>query len=277
MLHINEVTAGWDSYVLEVDGTWIFRFPRRSEVEEWLRKEIALLPELASWLPVRVPRFEFIGSGDTLFVGYRKIQGDNIDRCLVNAGRLDDLARRIGDFLAALHAFPPASAAQLRVPGGDLEVWRSTELDFVEVLAERVLPLIAAPTESQARALLEDWAGVVQRASFEPVLVHADLGPAHILCDESGVSGVIDWSDARLADPALDLAWLLNGTDARFAATLLARYCDLAVVDGGAGERARFYHLLGPWHEVLYGLDTKDDAFVRSGLAGVGTRLSEGW
>jgi hypothetical protein len=41
-----------DHDVLEENGRWIFRFPRRPEVEEWLAKEIALLPELAPGVEV---------------------------------------------------------------------------------------------------------------------------------------------------------------------------------------------------------------------------------
>ena len=37
--------------------------------------------------------------------------------------------------------------------------------------------------------------------------------------------------------------------------------------------RARDWHLLGPWHEVLYGLGSGGPAFVESGLAGTVARL----
>ena len=37
--------------------------------------------------------------------------------------------------------------------------------------------------------------------------------------------------------------------------------------------RGRDWHLLGPWHEVLYGLDIDEPDFVVSGLAGVEQRL----
>jgi hypothetical protein len=46
-------------------------------------------------------------------------------------------------------------------------------------------------------------------------------------------------------------------------------------VDEAIRRRARAWHRLGPWHEVLYGIDTNDDGYVASGLAGVRLRLSD--
>jgi aminoglycoside phosphotransferase (APT) family kinase protein len=96
---------------------------------------------------------------------------------------------------------------------------------------------------------------------FEPVLIHADLGPAHLLVHDARLSGVIDWSDMRLGDPALDYAWLLNSPFAHWD------------VDTDLRRRARVYHRLGPWYEAHYGLLTKQPAHVERGLAGIRDRL----
>ncbi len=104
---------------------------------------------------------------------------------------------------------------------------------------------------------------------FTPVVLHADLGPDHVLCRDGRVVGVIDWSDARIGDPALDLSWCLNGTPDAFASAIGRVYG----ADTATRERALFYHRLGPWHEVVYGLDTDQERFVASGLAGVRSRL----
>ena len=88
------------------------------------------------------------------------------------------------------------------------------------------------------------------------------------------MTGVIDWSDASLGDPALDFAWLLHGTGTAFGDALLRAY---GPVPGDAlRARALSYHRLGPWHEVLYGLESERPEFVASGLAGVRRRLPRG-
>ncbi|MFC6847283.1 phosphotransferase [Streptomyces caelestis] len=48
-------------------------------------------------------------------------------------------------------------------------------------------------------------------------LVHGDLGPGHLLAQDGALTGVIDFGDAHIGDPAVDLAWALNGTSPAFA------------------------------------------------------------
>jgi aminoglycoside phosphotransferase (APT) family kinase protein len=256
------VGQGWDSDAFEVNGAWIFRFSPRPETEAGLRKEAALLPELAPTLPVPVPELEFVGRADVFFVGHRKLEGERLS---VGLPRLAD---QLGRFLSALHAFPVARAAQLSVPVSDL----GRERQFVERCERLVFPLLDPEERAAARAMFDDFFGAASDAAFETVLIHADLGPEHILCQGDEVSGVIDWSDARVGDPALDFAWLLFGLDEVFSEALLECYSG-SESDDSLRERALFYHRLGPWHEVLYGLERGGGAFVESGLAGVRRRL----
>jgi aminoglycoside phosphotransferase (APT) family kinase protein len=106
-------------------------------------------------------------------------------------------------------------------------------------------------------------------SSFDPALVHSDLGPEHILCRHGDISGVIDWGDARVGDPAIDYAWPLYGTNPAFAEALAAHE------DATLARRALFYHRLGPWHEVLYRLDEQRPELVASGLEGIRGRFPE--
>jgi aminoglycoside phosphotransferase (APT) family kinase protein len=49
------LSEAWDSTVFVVDGTWVFRFPRRAIVIPGFEVELALLPRLAPLLPVAIP------------------------------------------------------------------------------------------------------------------------------------------------------------------------------------------------------------------------------
>lgn len=73
--HARVVTDGWDSLVVELDGAWIVRLPRRPEVGEWIEKELRLLPEVAPGLPVAIPRFELVSRDGLVCVVYRSIHG----------------------------------------------------------------------------------------------------------------------------------------------------------------------------------------------------------
>ena len=255
------IEEGWDSLVLDVDGEWIVRIPRRQPVRECLAMELRLLPELAPALPVPVPRFERVADGLGA-VAYPKLEGDPVDVSRSSLGA------QLGRFLVALHAFPVEQARELGVPSDDLG-WRANYEAFARGLLGRVGPMLGDDRE-RAEAMLADFLDDPANFEFEPRLLHADLGPAHILARGDELTGIIDWSDARIGDPALDLAWALNGTPRAFAEAVLAAY---GSNDARLTERALFFHRLGPWYELHYGVHFHQPAYVESGLAGVRSRL----
>ncbi len=257
---VRAIEDGWDSLVLEVNGEYVFRFPRRPEVEEWVEREILLLPELAETLPAEVPRFDFVARNGLLCVGYRKLVGEPAGASLSEDGGED-----LGRFLAAVHRFPVERARRLGVPSFDPAAWRARFEGFCDDLRRRVLPLLALDERERAEELFAGVSGL----DFEPMLVHGDLGPEHVLVRDGRVVGVIDWSDARVGDPALDFAWCLHGTSKVAADAIEEAYG----LDAGTRERSLFYRRLGPWHEVVYGLDTDQPRFVESGIGGIRTRL----
>jgi len=239
---ILDIEDGYDFQVAIVDDEWVFRFPRRSGVEEALELEIALLPVLAPALPVNVPSFEYI-SRNPLFVGYRLIRGQPL---------VDEDAEGVRAFLEALQA-PDSSA--LPVERHDwVEAYREQCAEFERL----VFPVVDSDRRAQAKRLFGEVETLVD---FRPSLIHADLGPEHLLVRDGRLTGVIDWGDMRVGDPALDYAWPLNGPFADWD------------VDADLRRRARFYHRLAPWYEAHYGLFTTQPAHTERGLVGIRERL----
>jgi aminoglycoside phosphotransferase (APT) family kinase protein len=239
---ILEIDDGYDFEVAIVDDDWVFRFPRRAGVEEALEVEIVLLPLLAPPLPVDVPSFELI-SRDPLFVAYRLIRGVPL---------VDEDADGVRAFLEALHALDPSRLPLQRLEW--VEAYREQCAEFERL----VLPVLDKDLRRQAKRLFSDAESLVD---FKPALLHADLGPEHLLVRDGRLAGVIDWADARVGDPALDYAWLLNGPFADWD------------VDSDLRRRARFYHHLAPWYEAHYGLFTNRPDHTERGLAGIRDRL----
>ena len=239
---IHELDHGYDFEVAIVDDDWVFRFPRRAAVEEALELEIVLLPALAPALPVDVPSFEHI-SRFPLFVGYRLIRGERL---------VDQDADGVRAFLDALHS---VDASGLPVERRD---WVGAYRDQCAEFERVVLPYLDSDRRAHAKRLFDEVETLVD---FEPALLHADLGPDHLLVRDGRLAGVIDWGDARLGDPALDYAWLLNVPFAHWD------------VDPDLRRRARFYHRLGPWYEAHYGLFTNKPAHFERGVAGIMDRL----
>ena len=239
---VRELDHGYDFEVAIVDDDWVFRFPRRAAVAAALEVEVQLLPEIAPALPVAVPAFEHV-SREPVFVAYRVIRGTPL---------VDEDGDGVRAFVEALHALDPAL---LPVEQPD---WVQAYGEQCAEFERLVLPLLGKEERVRSAQLFEEVHTLV---GFEPALLHADLGPDHLLVRESRLVGVIDWGDARVGDPALDYAWLLNGPFADWD------------VDAEVRRRALFYHRLGPWYEAHYGLFTDQPAHTEAGLAGIRARL----
>lgn len=253
---VTDFPGGWDSEARLVDGRWVERRPRRPEVGRRLRRETRLMPWLAPQLPLLVPVPQPIPD-EPYAVRHELVPGEPV----ADPGPAH--GRALGRFLRALHAAAPAEAVRQGAPAAEEAAAERAALaaDF----RARVLPLLPAELDRPARELLE-----ALPACPADTLVHGDLGPEHVLGHGDALTGVIDFGDVHIGDPAIDLAWALHGTPRGFAEALAAEY---GGVTPELRARSLIWHRLGPWHEVVYGLDVAGPETVRSGLAGTVSRL----
>jgi aminoglycoside phosphotransferase (APT) family kinase protein len=259
---------GWDSDVLVVDDRWIVKTPRRPAVAARLETEARLLRALAPLLPAPVPALALVRAANGgLRAVYRRLEGTPLR---VPAARV---AAELGAFLSALHGGPArACAEETGVEILDGPRWIAAFREKCDAFRAHVSPLLDAEERARAADLFAAFLSDERSAAFEPSLVHRDLGPEHILCGADGsLAGVLDWTDAQIGDPALDFAWLLHGLGDRFASGLVESYT--RPLDATFRTRALFYHRLGPWYEVEYGLETGRADLVARGLEGVRGRL----
>lgn len=269
---------GYDSTAFAVNDRWVFRFPKRSDVEQQLLLEMRVLPLLARGSPVAVPEFCFAGVPTALFPrhfgGYPLIPGVPAIGRIELAGRVDRVAPMLGRFLSWLHAFNTADVIRLGVP----------ELDPSEVLREMQADAIAdfgnlkavAPDASLGR-----WRGFLEEApdapplapatsapasSAKPVLVHGDLSAEHVLYDVASdrITGVIDWSEMAVSDAAVDLAALYHTGGEPFAMAVLEHY------DGDTSDavlsRARYMATCRGVMDVTFGLELSRPEYIAVGL-----------
>ena len=126
--------SGWDYELWEVNGDLLFRFPKRPECSEPLRKEARLLAELAGRLSIAVPRPEYVSEGCEAFplpfFGYRTLPGDPLDKVTLDEQTREAIAQQLGRFLSELHGFPAERAAELGVPSYSPEGWREDYRTF---------------------------------------------------------------------------------------------------------------------------------------------------
>lgn len=173
------------------------------------------------------------------------------------------LAPALGGFLGRLHRAPVREMGKL--VGRDTDppaTWRRE--------AERDYRRIAKRLPAAARRTVEGFLGRTPPAERGvAAFCHNDLGAEHVLVDAgaNAVTGVIDWTDAAVADPAHDLALIYRDLGPEVFDATLAHY------DGGSfgeadRERAVFYARCALLEDVAYGLSTPGARrYAEAGLA----------
>jgi aminoglycoside phosphotransferase (APT) family kinase protein len=173
-----------------------------------------------------------------------------------------DQGRRLGEFLRVLHDMPVNIYVETGVPDGVAA--RAELLATLERMLHRITPLLPEHLQEPGRALLRRVA-----LPTPGTLIHGDLSGQHLLVDDGVVSGVIDWSDARVGDAALDLGWALFATPDPFAEAVATTY--------GVGDeelvRALDWYRLVPWYDALWGLGPGGQDFLDVGLKEIASRL----
>jgi aminoglycoside phosphotransferase (APT) family kinase protein len=202
--------AGLDyrvAFARDLDGTeWVLRLPRRPDVTARLSEEQRILDFVSGRLPVAVPRWQIVRPE---LIAYRRLPGSpglTLDANKQPIWHFDptspEFASALGRLIAKLHALDPQEAAQAGVPHATMdevrENWR-TELRAVQ--AEFAI----------AADLLEGWQTWLDDDSFwggSTVMTHGELYAAHVLVETPDrIVGVLDWTTAKVGDPALDFTY----------------------------------------------------------------------
>jgi aminoglycoside phosphotransferase (APT) family kinase protein len=227
--------AGLDHTAWEVDGTLVVRCGDSDPVAE-----SRLLTSVAAVSPVPVPRPLFTDA-DRGCLAYRKLDGTPLLHAPPPADGGAGVARTLSALVAALQAATPRLAPLVEEDRTPLAEW----LAEARTLWPSVRPLVPPSFHPAAEAFL---AAPPPAEPAALAFAHNDLGIEHVLVDAAGaVTGVIDWSDAAVTDPARDAGLV---------------YRDLGVLVTDAPERAVFYARCGAVEDLAYG----EPAYVRKSL-----------
>ncbi len=249
------VPTGWVNYVLEVNDELIFRFPRRKEGIAQLQIESKLLPIVAKIVSIRVPEFEWLWKGgrglQRIFVGYRKIPGVHMTRDLLDASKDSRMTLELSDFMNEIHRIPARRLRNLGLPTFTPAEWRRGQGRLLRMIASKVRPLLNAKAQQRLSSIIEDFRNHGDDFRFKHGLIHCDLDGANILCDPSvkRITGIIDWGDACIGDPAYDFSGLLYEYGTKFLDGVLSHY---SMEDKSAFKRrVSFYSSLIPFRIIL--------------------------
>jgi aminoglycoside phosphotransferase (APT) family kinase protein len=200
---------GWDNTTFRLGDEMSVRIPSHDVYVVQVDKEHRWLPELASHLPVEIPRPIAKGQpGCGLprpWSVYGWIDGEP---ALIGSGAVDAeaLADDLGAFLVALREVPadggPAAGDASFQRGGPVSVWDEQTRSAVAALG---------PSIDAAGAIAAWDAAIGARPAAADRWVHGDVTGANLVVRDGRLAGVIDFGCCAVGDPACDLvaAWTM--------------------------------------------------------------------
>jgi aminoglycoside phosphotransferase len=228
-------------------------------------REAALLELLGRRLSVPVPEVVFVDA-DARALGYRLLPG----RPLLghpHAPAAPDLAEALGRTLHELHGTPPSAVDGLvDADPYPLAAYLAEAADAYRAVVGHVPP-------ADRPALERFLAAAPPPEPTSVVLCHNDLGAEHLLVEWTGraltLTGVIDWTDAALADPARDLARLQRDLGADMVEAIAA--ADGRDRSDADRERTTFLARCALLEDLAHGVATPDaELYATAALARLG-------
>lgn len=258
---------GWDNVAVLVNEEWVFRFPQRELARLTMEGELACLSELPESLPLAVPRPLFVGWATStypyVFSGYRMLLGQTSCLAGMTLQQRKSCAPVLATFLRALHDPAIAEAGRGRVH--DDRINRANMERHLAPMEKRLSEIRDLPADVDRKALMElahdlsktsPWTG-------EKRIVHGDLYARHLLVNGANqLCGVIDWGDAHLGDPALDLSVLFSFLP-KFARPLFEAV--YGGIDLPTRKRAQFRAVNYGVTLTHYGESSDDEAIAQVG------------
>ncbi len=267
------IGEGTDNIAYEVNGDLIVRFSKEPDSKrraELITGETALLAEVARFSPLPVP-VPLSASPDRGCWSYRKIPGEPLltQPQPRRAGWIPAIAADLGAFLAALHAAPAGQMARYVDPDETpLTEWQDEAAGNYDEVVDHVPAAYRIAVEAFLSAPPPPQAD-------SPVFSHNDLGIEHILVNPATgtITGIIDWTDAALTDPAYDFGLLHR--DLGPAALDLALGAYQPAHPAILRERAVFYARCSVFEDLAYGLDVDRDEYTSKSLRALAWLFAE--
>ncbi len=159
--------------------------------------------------------------------------------------------------IAAIHSLPGSIVTRNVVP-------TTTSLDSLREAAGVIDR--AHQTTKVPSALLDRWDAAIEDSGmwqFTPTITHGGITFDDVLADSDRVTGIINWSKCRVADPADDLLNFFGRASAEAAADFMNTYtAHRPSNDHRLSHRARFASELEVARWLIHGTDTGNESIV---------------
>lgn len=266
---IRAVHQGWDNDIFIANNETVFRFPKRSEVAKRVEREkrlIGLLQQRNPSLPVPSYQLHYKES-ELLCVSYEYITGNQLSVMQEGTGfQSNEVPKILGEFLSELHAIDLATANTIGLTyERDLNYWTV----FYEKIKQQLYPLFSDAQRIFVSKLYESFLNTHVK-NHPRCAVHGDLTASNILYDgmTGSISGIIDFTDAMIGDPAIDFAGFYWDFGPQFTKQVIAHYAETEGETDLFLRVEQFYGMQPLFYELLHAHEnnlplTEQEALLR--------------
>ena len=258
--------------VFIVKDEYFFRFPDKSLYNQigynFIQREVQFLNLIRDSVSLEIPNPLFISEDpNNPFVGYKKIPGISLSRVYkkTTPEERKKIAKKVGNFLTEYHSDKIKDKVRMRKYGEDIfntQILYDEWSEYFLKTKKLVYPLI---DESKQEWLEQLFARFLLKENFEftTTLTHGDFDTSNILVNPKNfdVTGIIDFEEAKIADPAYDLIFFDEGEI--FTNTLFKNY--RGHVDSTMNLRRKFYYSRAGTIYIITGLEWKYPKMIEYG------------
>jgi len=258
--------SGQYNTICTVNHEWVFRFPKYESELETASKEFHILKVLQHHvsLPLPYPEYAKLDTDNykEAYMGYRLIPGKPLFRqSFIQIEDHEKLALQLGTFLRELHNVPQSAYISLGLEEKDS---RNSWLDFYNEVKTNLYPLMRGDSQQKLSLMFESFLDTPSNFNFAPTLIHGDFGPTNILHNGGNISGILDFSEVSVDDPAIDIAALIGkfGYGEGFVKLMKPVYPKVEEYL----NRARFYASTFALQDALFGFKSGNKELLNFGM-----------
>jgi len=246
-----------------VKDEYIFRFPDKALYNKkgykLITREVEFLDTIRKLISIQIPQPLIVSEDESSpFVGYKKIPGISLSRVFSKTkdNEKEKIGKEIASFLTKLHSKEIFNVVRDKFhKDEDLSTmqYRKKWQEYRMKMEKLVYPQLRVKERKWHNSLFDNFLEKKNNFVFLPTVTHGDFDTSNILVNPENyeITGIIDFEDASIGDPAYDLGFIDEGK--LFFNAVFENYEGFK--DSAIKERIKFYYCRAGSIYIITGIE----------------------